>query len=100
MDSQQAQAMHTMAVMLPMFFFFGLIMMALIIVPLWKICLKAGLSGPLSLLAIIPGVGMLIALYIIAFSEWRGVAPTAAYQATYPPAPYPPAGYPPQTPGV
>lgn len=100
MDPQQAPAMHATAVMLPIFFLFVLIVMALIIVPLWKICSKAGLSGPLSLLALIPGIGMLITLYIIAFSDWKIVAPTVTYQQPYPPSPYPPTGYPPQSPGV
>ena len=43
---------------------------------------------------------MLIALYIIAFSDWKVVSQTATYQQPYPPSPYPPTGYPPHGPGV
>jgi hypothetical protein len=82
---QQAQAMHLMAAILPMFFLFGLIGIAIVIVPLWKIATKAGLAGPIALLALFPGLGMLIALYVIAFSEWRVMPP-----AMYPPPAYPP----------
>jgi len=94
MDPQQSQqqAMHILAVMLPMMALFGIVFMVILIVPLWQIAKKAGLSGPLSLLALIPGVGLLVALYVIAFMEWR-VAPivVAAYPPTYPPPPaYPP----------
>lgn len=39
------------------------------IVPFWKITSKAGYSGWLSLLMIVPGVN-LIFLYFIAFANW------------------------------
>ncbi len=42
----------------------------------WRILDKAGLQGPLALLNLIPGIGNLIVLLILAFSEWpvqRGV---------------------------
>ena len=94
----QAKAMHIFATMAPLIGIFVIVAIALYIIPLWQICKKAGLSGPLSLLAIIPGIGKLIVLYVIAFSDWRVVAPTVTYQQPYPPAPYPPTGYPPQGP--
>ncbi|MHB8177545.1 MAG: hypothetical protein ACYDA5_05265 [Vulcanimicrobiaceae bacterium] len=47
----------------------------------WRILDKAGLQGPLALLNLIPGLGNLVVLLILAFSEWpvqRGViAPPA-----------------------
>jgi hypothetical protein len=96
MDPQQAQqqAMHMMAVMFPMMMFGWLIMMTVLIIPLWQISKKAGLSGFLSLLTLIPGIGILIALYIIAFSQWRVIP--AANLVSYPPPQYPPTSYPPQ----
>ena len=106
MDSQQ-QVAHFMAAMMPAIILFGLIAVALYIIPLWRICTKAGLSGPLSLIALIPGIGKLIALYIIAFSDWRvGPAPNGSMlpppggypPATYPASAYPPGGYPPAAP--
>lgn len=42
---------------------------ALIVIPFWQIFLKAGYSGWLSLLMLLPLVN-LIALYILAFSDW------------------------------
>ncbi len=94
MDPQQAQAqaMHMMMVMLPMFFVFWAVMMAIVIIPLWNISKKAGLSGPLSLLALIPGIGILVVLYVVAFSQWKVVpaASAVAYPASYPPTNYPP----------
>ena len=40
-----------------------------IVLPFWKIFAKAGFSGWLGLLMIIPMVN-LIALYVLAFSDW------------------------------
>ncbi len=51
----------------------------LIVVPLWKICARAGFNPLLSLLAIIPVIGLLAVAGILAFSEWpasRGKTPT------------------------
>lgn len=39
-------------------------------IPYWKIFHKAGFSGWLSLLILIPSVN-LIGLYVVAFSEWK-----------------------------
>jgi hypothetical protein len=97
MDPQQAQAqaMHAMAVMLPMIFLFWVVIMAFLVFVFWRIFVKAGMSGALGLLVIIPGVGWLIALCILAFSEWK-VAPIAP-QAYYPPPPVYPTSTPPTT---
>jgi hypothetical protein len=63
---------------------------AIIMVPFWFICKKAGFSPWLSLLNLIP-VGGLILLYVLAFADWNVVpAPQAALQPPYQPPPLPP----------
>ena len=91
MDPQQTQQQvaHLAAIMLPMMALFAIVITVILIVPLWQIAKKAGLSGPLSLLVLVPGIGLIVALYVIAFLEWR-VVPVAAF-------PLPPA-YPPSAP--
>ena len=98
MDPQQAQNQavfaHMMAVMMPMILLFWLVIMALLVFVFWRIFVKAGMSGPLGLLVIIPGIGWLIALCILAFSDWKvaPITPPAYYPPSYPPPPaYPPA---------
>jgi hypothetical protein len=105
MDPQEAQqqALRIFSTLAPLIGLFMILAIALYIVPLWQICKKAGLSAPLSLLAIIPGVGKLIVLYIIAFSDWRVVpAPYVGLQPYPPPPPNypppPPSGYAPPPP--
>lgn len=64
-----------------------LIILAIVIVPFWFICKKAGFTPWLSLLNLVP-LGGLILMYVLAFAEWKVVpAPQAAYP---PPTPYPP----------
>ena len=48
----------------------GIVILILVIIPLWRICKRAGFSPALSLLAIIPGIGVLIVAAILAFAEW------------------------------
>ena len=52
---------------LPLLLIVGL---AVVIVPFWFICKKAGLSPWLSLLNIIP-LGNLVLIYMLAFMDWR-----------------------------
>ena len=49
-----------------------LICVAIIIIPFWFICKKAGFSPWLSLLNIVP-FGNLILVYVLAFAEWKAV---------------------------
>jgi hypothetical protein len=64
-----------------------LIILAIVIVPFWFICKKAGFTPWLSLLNLVP-LGGLILMYVLAFAEWKVVpAPQAIYP---PPTPYPP----------
>jgi uncharacterized membrane protein len=83
----QRMAMTILAIM-PIFILIGL---AIILVPCWFICKKAGFSPWLSLLNIIP-LGNLVLLYILAFGEWKVVP---VQQVAWPPQPPPPM-YPPQ----
>lgn len=41
------------------------------ILPLWVIFKKSGQNPLFSLLALLPGLGLVIALYVAAFSDWR-----------------------------
>lgn len=45
---------------------------AIILIPAWFICKKAGFSPWLSLLIVVP-FGGLVLLYVLAFSDWRVV---------------------------
>jgi len=47
-----------------------LLAMLLFIVPTWRICARAGFSGALSLLHLVPVVGTLVVMAILAFSDW------------------------------
>ena len=51
----------------------GLILLVLVIVPLWRICRRAGFSPALSLLAIIPVLGFVIVAAILGFAEWPSI---------------------------
>jgi uncharacterized membrane protein YhaH (DUF805 family) len=98
MDPNQMNHMAgAVAGMMGVFMLFGLIVLAFGIFLFWRIFTKAGLAGPLSLLVLVPAVGWIIVLCILAFSDWR-VAPIAAapyYPPNYPP---PPSAYPPAAP--
>ncbi len=48
----------------------ALLAIVLIVVPLWKICGRAGFHPALSLLAVIPFAGLLIVVGILAFTDW------------------------------
>lgn len=76
-----------MMTMIPMIMIFGLICVAVIIIPFWFICKKAGFSPWLSLLNFIP-LGNLVLLYILAFADWKVTpAPAATWATGYPPTP-------------
>ena len=89
----QQSVQQAVLMMVPIILVFGIIAVAVIIVPFWFICKKAGFSPWLSLLNLIP-LGNLVLLYVLAFAQWKVVpAPQfASYPGGYPPAPpqYPP----------
>ena len=102
MDQQQQQQIAgMMAGMGAAFLLFGLLAVAFMVFLFWRIFTKAGMAGPLALIVLFPGLGPLIALCILAFSQWR-VQPVSSIYAsgtpTYPPPAYPPANYPPAGP--
>jgi hypothetical protein len=41
----------------------------LFVIPVWKICTKAGYPGQLSLLGLVP-IANIVLLYYLAFAEW------------------------------
>jgi hypothetical protein len=71
-----------------------LIAIVIVMVPCWFILKKAGFSPWLSLLCIIPSLGTLVLLYVLAFADWKVVpAPQLGWQQppSYPPQPpFPP----------
>jgi hypothetical protein len=72
-----------------------LLVIAILIIPFWFICKKAGFTPWLSLLCIIPSLGTLVLLYVLAFAQWKVVpVPQAAWPPLPPNPPQPP--YPPQ----
>jgi len=79
-----------MMTMIPMIMIFGIICVAVIIIPFWFICKKAGFSPWLSLLNIVP-FGNLILIYVLAFAQWKVVpVPQMEYPPPYPQPPLPP----------
>jgi len=79
-------------------------MIALFIWIFWKIFTKAGFNGALAFLNLVPGVGNLICILILAFSAWPVENELAIYRSggtppppVVPPSVIPPAGNPPLT---
>jgi len=63
----------------------------------WRISKKTGYHGAMGLIALIPGIGMLIALCILVFSKWpmeTEVEQLRMRQGMMPPTGYPPQGQP------
>ena len=87
-DPEQIQKIvMAMMAILP---FIVLIALAIVIIPFWFICKKAGFSPWLSLLNIVP-LGNLVLIYVLAFAQWKVVpAPQMAYPPPYPQPPLPP----------
>jgi hypothetical protein len=88
-DPAQIQRMVIgMLAILPILILIGL---AILVIPFWFICKKAGFSPWLSLLNIIP-LGNLILIYVLAFAEWKVVPmPQMTWQPPFPQPPIPPA---------
>jgi uncharacterized membrane protein YhaH (DUF805 family) len=98
MDPNQMNHMASaVAGMMGFFMLFGLAITAFFVFVFWRIFVKAGLSGPLSLLVLIPGIGPLIVPCILAFSEWR-VTPLPPNYGGLQPYPTQPPNYPPPPP--
>ncbi len=85
-DPEQIQKMAiALMAIFPILFAVG---MAIVIIPFWFICKKAGFSPWLSLLNIVP-LGGIILWYVLAFSEWK-VTPRPPRLWSGPQPPYPP----------
>lgn len=98
-QAQINQIQHYMAFLMPIVLIFILIGFAIIIIPTWFICKKAGFSPWLSMLCLIPTAGLLILLYVLAFADWKVEAmPPVGFAPPQPYPPYPPQG--PTAPGV
>jgi uncharacterized membrane protein YhaH (DUF805 family) len=94
MDTQQAQNYGALlAGISGIFLIFVFACLAFIIFLVWRIFSKAGMPGAMAFLLLIPGVGGLIVLCILAFGQWNVVpAPSViAAPPSYPPS-YPPVG--------
>jgi hypothetical protein len=67
----------TFGALVAVLFVIGHVLVALVlIIPTWRICTRAGFSGALSLLHLVPVVGTLVVMAILAFSDWpAGEAP-------------------------
>jgi hypothetical protein len=47
-----------------------------LIIPTWRICVRAGFPGALSLFHLVPVIGSFIVMAVLAFSDWpNGEAP-------------------------
>ena len=50
-------------------FLWALIVGAIVVLPFWRICVRAGFAGALSLLVLVP-LANIIFIYFLAFSDW------------------------------
>jgi hypothetical protein len=79
---------HIMLTIIPLMLVFYLVVVLILIIPCWLILKKAGFTPWLALLCIIPSLGTLVLLYVLAFAQWKVVpAPQVAWPQ--PPAPPP-----------
>lgn len=62
---------HILLAIIPVLFFVYLVAIAIVMVPCWFILKKAGFTPWLALLCIVPSLGTLVLLYVLAFGEWR-----------------------------
>jgi uncharacterized membrane protein YhaH (DUF805 family) len=99
MDPDQVNHMAGAAAgMMGFFVLFGLAIIAFHVFVFWRIFTKAGLSGPLALIAVIPTIGWIIVLCILAFSDWQVIPAPSRYDGLQPYPPAPAFGQPPATP--
>ncbi len=84
-----AAIQHAAMAILAIMPFIILVCLAIVIVPFWFICKKAGFSPWLSLLNIIP-LGGLVLIYVLAFSDWKGMQQQPYWQPPVPPPVIPP----------
>jgi uncharacterized membrane protein YhaH (DUF805 family) len=90
-ESTTNAAAAGIAALLGVYFIVLLAIVAFTIWLYWRIFAKAGYSGALSLLNLVPGVGPLVCVVILAFGRWPIEDQLAALQGGRP--------YPPPAPG-
>lgn len=91
MDQDQLnQLSGALAGMMGIFMLFGIAFTGFLVFLFWRTLTKAGLSGPLALLVLFPGIGWIIVLCILAFSDWRVIPLPYPNLQPYPPPNYPP----------
>jgi ABC-type transport system involved in cytochrome c biogenesis permease subunit len=81
-EAIQKMVVAMMAIM-PIFFLIGV---AIVVIPTWFLCKKAGFTPWLSLICVIP-FGVLILLYVLAFAEWPSQRPPIQANWANPPLP-------------
>ncbi|MGO9777160.1 MAG: hypothetical protein ACLPM3_11305 [Terracidiphilus sp.] len=68
-----------------------LVVIAIVMVPFWFILKKAGFTPWLCLVCLIPSLGVLVLLYVLAFADWKVVpAPQYGWMPQPPNPPQPP----------
>jgi hypothetical protein len=88
MDPDQVNHMAgAVAGMMGFFMLLGLTIVAFHVFVFWRIFTKAGLSGPLALIGLIPPIGWIIVLCILAFSDWKVIPSPYRGLQPYPPPP-------------
>ena len=96
MNDNSAAATSFIAAMIMVY---AIVIVALIVFTIWiywRIFAKAGFNGALSLLNLVPGVGQLICMVILAFGRWPLEDELDALRRGGPPAgPMPPGPIPP-----
>ena len=91
MDPDQINHMSgAIAGMMGFFMLFGFAIAAFAIFLFWRVLTKAGLAGPLALIVLFPGIGWIIVLCILAFSDWRVIPAPNPYGGLQPYPPRPP----------
>jgi uncharacterized membrane protein YhaH (DUF805 family) len=93
MDSNNSAA--AASVIATIFLVYGVIFIAIVAFTIWiywRIFVRAGFNGALSLLNLVPGVGQLICMVILAFGQWPIEEELAALRGSRPiPSTVPPA---------
>jgi hypothetical protein len=90
----------TASVLATVFLIYGIVFVVIVAFTLWvywRIFAKAGFNGALSLLNLVPGIGQLICMIILAFSRWPMEDEIAALRGGSMPAGVPPSAPPPGT---
>lgn len=101
MNDNSAAAATAASVIGGMIIGYGIVLVAIMAFTVWiywRIFVKAGYNGALALLNLVPGVGPLVVMVILAFGRWPIEDELAALRAGAPmPGPMPPGPMPPGT---